>query len=418
MPVFPMPSRRDLASRPGVSRADSAALERAPRQPRRGHGRVTLHDVAQAAGVTAITVSRYLREPTQVAGDTAKRVRDALRATGYVPNKQAGLLASGRSNIVAALLPNLANGIFAETAQGLSDVLQAAGHELLIASTGYSLAREEEQLRALLGWRPAAIVVTGQRHTAGALHLLRDAQAAGTPVIEVWEEHAPAARASPSTRLAAARGEAPPPPFARVGFDHADVGAAMAAHLLAAGHRRLAYVDSSIAEDYRAHERGVAFVAAARAAGAHAEVIGAPPGDAFDAGRQLLDTLLATVAIPGAPSRARGSAASRRPAVTTAHAFTAAAFANDHLACGALLEAADRGVLVPSRLALLGFGDFAIARQLRPALSSVCLPRYEIGMTAARTLLRALEVKTPPASHSVAWRLAERASTRGGTRVD
>ena len=97
--------------------APKEALPVAPaRQARRGHGRVTLQDVARAAGVTSITVSRYLREPEVVAPDTAGRIREALAETGYVPNKQAGLLASGRSNMVAALLPNLA-----QWASGLID---------------------------------------------------------------------------------------------------------------------------------------------------------------------------------------------------------------------------------------------------------------------------------------------------------
>ena len=64
--------------------------------------------------------------------------------------------------------------------QGLSEGLQAAGIELLLASTDYSLDREEQQLRALLGWAPSAIVVTGRRHTEGALQLLSVAHAAGT----------------------------------------------------------------------------------------------------------------------------------------------------------------------------------------------------------------------------------------------
>lgn len=346
------------------------------RQARRGHGRVTLQDVAQAAGVTAITVSRYLREPALVAGDTAERIRAALAHTGYVPNKQAGLLASGAGNIVAVLLPNLANSIFAETAQGLSDGLQAAGYELLIAATGYSMEREEHQLRALLGWQPAAVVVTGRRHSSGALQLLAHAKAAGTPVIEIWDHHPPERGAGRVN-------------FTQIGFNHEEVGRAMAEHLLHAGHRQLAYVDSAVAEDYRAHERGVAFVAAARAAGASATVTVAPSGDAFDAGRHVLGVLLRA----GPP------------------AFTAAAFANDHLACGALLEATERGMAVPQRLALLGFGDFAIARQLSPALSSVQLPRHAIGAETARSLLDALRRGKPAVSASLPWTLVARGST-------
>jgi LacI family transcriptional regulator, gluconate utilization system Gnt-I transcriptional repressor len=332
--------------------------------------------VAAAAGVTAITVSRFLREPAVVASDTGERIRAALSRTGYVPNKQAGLLASGVSNVVAALLPNLSNSIFAETAQGLSDGLQAAGMELLIASTGYSLEREEQQLRALLGWNPAAVVVTGRRHSAGALKLLSQAKAASTPVIEIWDRHAP----EPGRRHAS---------FTQIGFNHDDVGRAMAEHLLRAGHRVLVYVDSGVAEDYRAHERGMAFMQAARAQGAQVALLTAPRGDAFDAGRHVLDELLRA----GPP------------------AVSAAAFANDHLACGTLLQAVQQGVAVPGRLALLGFGDFAIARQLEPGLSTVQLPRYEIGTAAARSLLAALEQGELAASQSLGWKLVARGST-------
>ena len=63
--------------------------------------------------------------------------------------------------MVAALIPSIANSIFAETVQGLADGLQGSGCELLLAATNYSTAREEAQLRALMGWFPSAIVVTG-----------------------------------------------------------------------------------------------------------------------------------------------------------------------------------------------------------------------------------------------------------------
>ncbi len=361
-----------MRTRPPTSPTKAPAAAVAPaRQARRGHGRVTLQDVAQAAGVTAITVSRYLREPAVVAPETAERIRQALSRTGYVPNKQAGLLASGRSNMVAALLPNLANSIFAETAQGLSAKLQASGFELLIASTGYSLEREEQQLRAVLGWHPAALVVTGRRHSPGAQKLLSRAKAEGTPVVEIWDH--PPGRAA----------------FAQIGFHHDAVGREMAAHLLRGGHRALAYVDSPIADDTRAHERGQAFADAARSAGASVELLVAPGGDPFDAGRQVLGEL----ARAGPPP------------------ITAVAFANDNLACGALLEANRRGIAVPQRLALLGFGDFAIARQLQPTLSSVRLPRLEIGERTAEALLEALREGRAAASQSLPWSLVARGST-------
>lgn len=331
--------------------------------------------VADAAGVTKITVSRYLSEPARVAPETAARIVAALRSTGYVPNKQAGMLASGRSRMVAAIVPNLVNSVFAETVQGLSDGLQAAGCELLLAASNYSMEREEEQVRAVLGWSPLALVVTGRHHTDAARAMLRVARDAGTPIIEVWDRQPRGAE------------------FVQVGFDHAAVGRAMARHLLDAGRKRLAYVDSGVAEDYRAHERGAAFAAVAKTA----RVLTAPPGDAFDAGRAALGALLGR---------------NGRPLVD------AIAFANDHLACGALLEAQRRGLTVPQDVALLGFGDFAIGRQLGCGISSVRPPRYEIGAEAARFILRIMAADAQTATSApierrdLPWLLVTRGSTR------
>ena len=347
---------------------------------RRGHGRSTLADVAQAAGVTKITVSRYLREPAKVAPATAARIQAALVEHAYVPNKQAGMLASGRSRIVAAIVPTLANSVFAETVQGLSEGLQAAGFELLLASSGYSQEREEEQVRAVLGWLPDALAVTGRLHTPAARAMLRAAVQGGTPIIEMWDRQARGAE------------------FVQVGFDHAEVGRAMARHLLDAGHRRLVYVDTGVAADFRAHERGQAFLAAVKAAGPQttAHVITAPAGDAFDAGRAALAGLLGRTG---------------RPKVD------AMACANDHLACGAWLEAQARGLAVPGDLALMGFGDFPLARQLANGITTVQPPRYEIGRETAATMLRLMGLASAarsagvPQGCAVPWLLIERGST-------
>lgn len=319
-----------------------------PRQ-RRSHGRVTLRDVAAAAGVTAITVSRYLRQPDVVAPATASAIRDALASTGYVPNKQAGVLASGRGSVVAALVPNLAHSIFAETLQGLAGRLEAAGLELLVAASDYSIEREEAQVRALLGWSPRALVITGRHHTAGTLKLLREAQAGGCAVVEMWDHHA-------RTRAG----------FPQVGFNHRDAGTAMAAHLLARGHRRLAYVDSAVEGDYRARERGDGFVAAAEAAGATTLRLTPPSGEPIAAGREVVAALRAPAARP-----------------------TACGFANDHLGCGALLGAQAMGLRVPQDLALVGFGDFELAAHLAPGLTTLAPPRREIGERTAALLLGA-----------------------------
>ena len=318
---------------------------------RRSHGKSTLADVAAQAGVTTMTVSRLLREPNSVKPETAERIRQALTATGYTPNKQAGSLASGRSALVAVLIPSVANSIFAETIQGLAETLQPAGLELMLAPSGYSHEREENQLRAMLGWAPAAVVVTGRQHSAGSLQLLRSAREAGTPVIEMWDNEPQTAE------------------FTQIGFNHHQAGQAMARHLLHCGYTDLMFLDSSVVQDYRAHERGLGFVQAAEQAGVEVRLQTAQLGEPMAAGRAMLQGLLQ-------PSRP-----------------LAIGFANDHLAVGALLQACDFGLAVPQQLALLGFGDFPIAGQLMGGLSTLAAPRHLIGLECGRSILNSLNIK-------------------------
>ncbi|MCC8935377.1 LacI family DNA-binding transcriptional regulator [Bradyrhizobium sp. Arg68] len=86
----------------------------------------TLSAVAKRAGVSSITVSRVVRLPDLVAPETRARVERAMRELGYVPNLVAGALASARTNSVGVLVPTIANSIFADTVQGLSDTLERA----------------------------------------------------------------------------------------------------------------------------------------------------------------------------------------------------------------------------------------------------------------------------------------------------
>lgn len=340
----------------------------------RGHGRATQATVARQAGVTPMTVSRFLKAPRLVRADTAARIESAMVETGYMPNKHAGMLASGRSNIVAAIIPSIASSIFAETVQGLSDTLQQRGLEVLLACTNYSLEREEEQIRAVLGWSPSALVVTGRRHSPNALALMHGARHGGTPVLEIWD-HDPRDKQ-----------------FVQIGFSHRAVGAMMARHLLARGYRDLAYVDSGVAEDFRAHERGEAFVRVATKADARARVVQAPRSEPMAAGRAALLGMCAA----GLPR--------------------AAAFANDQLAAGAFLEAAAQRIDVPGTIALLGFGDFPISSQLGAGLSTVSVGRYEIGSVCATQLLAMLlsaeQGRPPGLAHAVVQpRLVRREST-------
>lgn len=330
--------------------------------------------MADLAGVTTMTVSRFLRAPEQVAPDTAERIRAALARTGYTPNKHAGMLAGRRSSIVAVLVPSIASSTFSGTLQALSDGLQPHQLELLLAATNYDPAREEQQIRAVLAWSPSALVVTGRARTPAASALLRQAQGCGVPVVQIWDF------------------DAADTEFVQIGFSHTKVGELMARHLLQRGHDDLVYVDNSVPNDLRAHARSKAFVRVARKAKARVRLLTMPRLDPMAAGRAVLERLLAEGPLP-----------------------RAMAFSSDFPAAGAWLLAQEAGIAVPARLAMLGFGDYPIAVQLGSGLTTVDVERQSLGTICAQQVLAMLY---PDAAASVALELREvrpRILERGST---
>jgi LacI family gluconate utilization system Gnt-I transcriptional repressor len=128
---------------------------------------VKLSDVAAAAGVAPMTVSRVLNTPEQVAPETARRVRQAIERLGYVPNLLAGGLSSRKSRIVAAIIPTVASPIFAASLGAFTDELDAAGYHVVLGLSGYGPGNggEEALVAAILGRRPDGLLLTGTEHS-------------------------------------------------------------------------------------------------------------------------------------------------------------------------------------------------------------------------------------------------------------
>lgn len=302
-----------------------------------------MEDVARLAGVSAITVSRVVNQPDKVAPKTRAKVEAAIRRTGYVPNLMAGSLASNRSKIIAAIVPTIANSIFAETIEGLSAVVTASGYQLLLGQSEYSASTEEALIAAFLGRRVDGLVLTGVRHSQAARSLLARA---GVPVVETWDL-------------------TPHPIDMLVGFSNEAAGYAMARHLIERGRRAIAYVGGT---DERSAARRVGCMRALDEA--H---LTPSPGrtihtiSSIRAGREAIASL-----VEAAPSKAK---------------LDAVFCSNDVLALGILLECQARGWPVPKRIAIAGFADLEIAAEISPALTTVQVRGREIGEHAARLLL-------------------------------
>lgn len=329
-------------------------------------GPVRMEDVARLAGVSLVTVSRAVNHPDRLAPQTLVQVRAAITQLGFVPNLTAGSLASRRSRIIAAIVPTIAHSIFADTVDGLSGCLAAAGYQLLLGQTQY---RPEEELRLVdtfLGRRVDGLVLTGVDHTTTVRQRLARA---AIPVVETWD-------------LADAAIDM------LVGFSNEAAGAAAARHLIDRGYQRLGFIGGDEPRSSRrfegfcrvAHEHGLPAVVRH-----HVPV----PGAYLDSGGGL------TALLEHSPD------------------LQAVFCANDMLAAAVLFECQRKCIAVPRQLAVMGFADLPIAQAIEPSLTSVRIHAHEIGQRSAQLLLaRLLRAHEQTASRvDLGFTVVARAST-------
>lgn len=308
----------------------------------RATGRVTLADVAQAAGVSPMTVSRALRGERAVDAGLVARVRSAALKLGYVPDPAARALASRHSTQVVVLIPMLSNALFVDLLEAVQRTLRPAGYQMLMGVTHYDPSEEEHLLREQLLHRPAGLLVTGlERHDATRALIAQS----GVPCVHLME----------------ASGT---PGIYSVGFSQLEAGAEMTRHLLQRGRRRIAFAAAQL--DPRTLQRLEGWRRELRAAGLYEPSLEwlNPAPSSMALGARMFEQIMG-----------------QQPAVD------AVFFCNDDLAQGALLAALRLGVAVPGRVAIAGFNDLTGSDQMLPPLTTVRTPRAEIGTAAARMLL-------------------------------
>ena len=308
----------------------------------------TMLDVATLAGVSAMTVSRALRNGSSIAPETRDRIKKAIDQLGYVLDQSAGSLSSKRTGFVAALIPSINNSNFADTARGLTDALVGSGLQLLLGYTDYSIEKEEVLIESMLKRRPEAIVVTGGAHTLRARKLLENA---GIPVVETWD--------------------LPDKPVQHVvGFSNADASSALVRHLFDNGHRKIAFIGGTTNRDTRGADRRAGYEAAMHELG-------------------LTETRVISFGTPPITMKQGGEAIVRL--IEEWPDVEAAICVSDLSAFGALMECHRRGWQVPGKVAIAGFGDFEISGTCFPAITTVGVNCFEIGFKAGELLLSAIE---------------------------
>ena len=314
----------------------------------------TLRDVAAAARVHPATASRALNPETRllVSEDTARRVTAAAAKLGYRPNPVARSLRTRRSHTVGVLIPDLNNPLFPPIVRGLEDKLAAAGYVALIGNTDADASRERlifEQMRARH--------VDGFVLATATLHdrLLAEVAAADLPVVLM-------------NRLSQDYS------FPAVSVDN-EQGARMAvSHLARLGHTRIAHIAGpQEASTGVSRLRGFREGMASHGLAVKEDLIAYAGRYTVEDGTRCAGELLAVPA-----------------------GFTAVAAANDMLAVGCYAALDEAGLQCPDDISVIGFNDMPFIDRLRPPLTTVRFPHYQLGTEAAQLLLERIGERDGP----------------------
>ncbi len=313
-------------------------------------GKVTVREIASAAGVSVATVSRVLNRPGLVQPDKRDAVQRAVLALDYIPNRHARSLISQRSGAVGLLVPTLANPLFAPTIAAIEQALDEAGQALLIHCYDRDPARQLKQVRHLLERGVDGLILTGTI-TSPALQALL----ARTGVPRVVQDAVLAPHEDGAT-----------PPAPRVAFDNAGAMAMAVQHL----HGPATAPSPCCPAPSTTRPRW-------------------PTGSMArcgTSGRWALHCLrLGACSRPITTNAAIRAGAARlldmpdRP--------TAVACTGDILALGLVAECGHRGVRVPRDLSVTGCGDTELGQYVEPALTTVHLPWADMGRAAVARLL-------------------------------
>lgn len=301
-----------------------------------------MSDVARHAGVDVSTVSRALNErtATMLRRETVERVLASVEALGYQPNAIARGLRTQRSHTVGMLVPDITNPFFPPIVRGVGDELARHGYTLIITNTDNEAEREESDLAGLLSRQVDGMMIATSH--VGVAHAAK--RLATLPVV-----------------LVNRRDDDPTTPFV-VPDDRVGVRAVVD-HLVDLGHRRIGHV-AGPQDTSTGRARLDAFRRAIRATGAD------------DAGVEITTVFDVNA----------GQAACAR-LLDGGGDMTAIVAANDLLAVGCLRTLRERGVDVPDDMSLVGYNDMPLVDVLDPPLTTVRVPQYEMGQTAARIML-------------------------------
>lgn len=328
---------------------------------------VGIRAVAERAGVSTATVSRFLNTPNAVSAELRARIAAIIEEVGYIPDASARALSVRRTRTIGAIIPTVDNAMFAQGLQALQSYLASKDYLLLLSTNEYDLDIELKQARNLVSRGIDGLILRGDRHHEELRKLLAFQE---IPFVNVGVYE-------------------PEKPYPSIGVDNAEAGRTITRHLVDLGHRRIGMVAAMQRNNDRAQARlrGVLEVL---------DEAGVPPPPEW------------IVQVDYKLDEARAAA---RHLLSRPERPTAVVCGNDVIAYGVLLEADKLGISVPGQVSVVGFDDLEWSRHLRPSLTTIHMPTDEIWRRAGEYLVHTLAGIPAIRHHEVDFSLVVREST-------
>jgi LacI family gluconate utilization system Gnt-I transcriptional repressor len=310
-----------------------------------------LSQIAEAAGVSKMTVSRVLRNAEGFSEATRLKVMREVEKAGYLPNRLAAAFGPGSaSTLVGVCVPRLSSHFFGQVLESVDRTFQKLGFQTMIGSHNQQLADEEQWLKSILAWRPAGVLLSSKQHSSGALKLLRDAD---IPVVEFWN-----LTTSPLDMS--------------VGFNEFDSGFDMGRHAIEKGYQRAALLGAANDWDAGRIERFNGFSESFAGSGGtivHEEKLNDTPG--FYSGFYGTENIL-----------------------NQDQNIDMIYYQDDTMALGGLSWCQRKGIRVPEDIGIAGWGGHEAASILAERLTTTSVPMRQIGRVSSEMLARKVRQET------------------------
>jgi len=305
---------------------------------------ITIYDVAREAGVSMATVSRVVNGNPNVKPATRKKVLDVIRQLGYRPNAVARGLASKKTTTVGVVIPDISNTFYAELTRGIEDIATMYHYNIILSNSDLKKEKEIQLIETLLEKQVDGLLFLGGEITDTHREIFH-----ATPVPIV---------------LAATRDEKREMPY--VTIDQIQASKEATSILIHEGHKQIALIGGPLTDLVNGYPRYLGYKEALAEHGLPFEEQFVRLGDyRYKSGYQTAKELLES-----------------NPEVTAIFA------ASDEMAVGAIHAALDLGWKIPEDLSIIGFENIPLASQVRPLLSTVGVPMYDIGAVAMRLLTK------------------------------